>query len=289
MKFIKYGLENLKFWIKKKKQNYLKNKLFTKYEYIINEFNDVDIKQESDSLFPVWVCWWQGEENMPELVKLCYNSLKRNANGHPIHLVTKDNYQSYIEIPNYIIQKMGSGSISITHFSDILRVHLLYRHGGLWVDSTILVTSPIPKTFDNDFFSIKHAKKGQHVTGYRWTAFLIYTDRENILANFLKTFFLEYWKTEEKLITYLMIDYVFALAYDHIPAVTKMVDKNPYNNLQHNDLRYLLKSGKAFDQNKFDAICSDTYLHKLTWKKKFLNTTKDGKLTYYGHLLEQYQ
>ena len=293
MNFIKERLQNFKFWIKRKKQSYLKDKLFTKYSYIIKEFENQKTvqadKQDSASLFPVWVCWWQGEENMPELVKLCYNSLKRNANGHPIHLITEENYLNYVVIPDYIIQKMNSGQISITHFSDILRVHLLFEHGGLWVDSTILVTFPLPKTISNEFFSIKHKKKGQHVTGYRWTAFLIYTDKGNILANFLKTFFLEYWKKEEKLITYLMIDYVFALAYDHIPAITQMVNRNMYNNTQHNELRYLLKSGKAYDQNRFEAICSDTYLHKLTWKKKFLHVTKEGKPTYYAYLLKEFR
>ena len=29
---------------------------------------------EKDS--PIWFCWWQGMENMPELAKLCYNYLK---------------------------------------------------------------------------------------------------------------------------------------------------------------------------------------------------------------------
>lgn len=292
MQFIKRALQSMKFRIKRAKQNRLKHKLSDKLAPVIREFEGLEAEREErnevSSLFPVWVCWWQGEEKMPELVKCCYNSLKRNANGHPVHLITQENYQDYVLIPDYIIQKKESGAISITHFSDILRMHLLYEHGGLWVDSTILVTSPLPESLAGDFFSIRHAKNGQHVTGYRWTSFLIYAVKGNILIKFFKTCFLDYWKKEEKVITYLMMDYFFAIAYDRIPAVTRMVDKIPYNNLQHNELRYLMKSGKPFDKNKFEAICSDTYLHKLTWKKEFAHKTKDGRPTYYAYLLEQY-
>jgi len=31
-----------------------------------------------DGKLPVWCCWWQGEEYMPELVRCCVDSLKRN-------------------------------------------------------------------------------------------------------------------------------------------------------------------------------------------------------------------
>ena len=42
------------------------------------EFDDWgDEKYPGFSKIPVWVCWWQGEDSMPELVKMCYTRLKQ--------------------------------------------------------------------------------------------------------------------------------------------------------------------------------------------------------------------
>ena len=36
---------------------------------------------------PIFVCWWQGEENAPEIVRICIASIKRNAQDHPVVLI----------------------------------------------------------------------------------------------------------------------------------------------------------------------------------------------------------
>ena len=51
----------------------------------------------------------------------------------------------YVDIPDYILQKYRAGKMTRTHFSDILRLHLLSRYGGVWIDSTILMTEHLPK------------------------------------------------------------------------------------------------------------------------------------------------
>ena len=64
--------------------------LINKYQH--TETNQIPIGETA----PIWVCWWQGEEQMPELVKQCYKLLKRYSGRHPVKLLTKDNYQKYI-------------------------------------------------------------------------------------------------------------------------------------------------------------------------------------------------
>ena len=51
-------------------------------KYIISYFDlykTLDNNEENIKIdkIPVWVCWFQGEENMPELNKICYNRLKQ--------------------------------------------------------------------------------------------------------------------------------------------------------------------------------------------------------------------
>ena len=42
---------------------------------------------------PIWVCWWQGEKKMPDIVKVCYSSICRHADNHPVILITEKNFQ----------------------------------------------------------------------------------------------------------------------------------------------------------------------------------------------------
>ena len=41
--------------------------------YKINDnWKNESEKYPKSEKVPVWVCWWQGEESMPELVKMCF-------------------------------------------------------------------------------------------------------------------------------------------------------------------------------------------------------------------------
>ena len=105
-----------------------------------------NLKTDSDLEHPyIWVCWFQCEENMPEVVRVCIDSIRKNApKGVKVVLITLDNVCDYVEFPDFILKKVKQGKISITHFSDVLRFSLLKKYGGLWIDSTVYVSRPIP-------------------------------------------------------------------------------------------------------------------------------------------------
>lgn len=97
----------------------------------------------------VWICWFQGIENAPDIVKKCVDSIKKNINDREIVIITKENYSKYVTLPDYIIDKWEKGIISNAHFSDILRIELLIEHGGLWLDATTYCTGAVPDYIDN--------------------------------------------------------------------------------------------------------------------------------------------
>lgn len=80
---------------------------------------------------------WLGEENAPEIVRYCIKSIRCNAGSHPVNIVTEENYLQFTDIPKYVIEKMQVEKITLTHFSDILRMNLIANNGGLWLDATI--------------------------------------------------------------------------------------------------------------------------------------------------------
>ena len=94
---------------------------------------------------PIWTCWWQGKNFAPELIKACWNSWKLHVPLEmEIVVITKDNYSEYIEIPEYVLDKVNNGSISLATLSDIIRHSLLYKYGGMWLDATIYMNDDIP-------------------------------------------------------------------------------------------------------------------------------------------------
>ena len=111
--------------------------------------------QEKSNNDPVWIFWYQGETAMPEIVKICYNSIVSSIHDRPVHLLTKDNIASHVTLPNYIYDRLNRGELSYTHFSDILRICLLFDKGGIWMDSTLLITDSISIPAPDYFHSIK--------------------------------------------------------------------------------------------------------------------------------------
>jgi hypothetical protein len=233
----------------------------------------------------IWICWWQGPDNMPEIVKACYKSVQKYAAGHPVKLITKDNFNNFVSVPEYILDKFNSGLITVTHFSDILRVALLYEYGGFWLDATMFLTKEISISNSTySFFTLKGTYNVDNISKARWTGFCIAGVKYGILFEYMRDFFYLYWKTHNELIDYVLIDYVIETAYQLIPYIRSLFDKLPYNNTDIYSLQYHLHS--EFSKYLFAEYCSQTQFHKLTWKKKFDIFTTENKLTFYGYLIE---
>ncbi len=91
--------------------------------------------------YPIFVCWFQGMESVQDIVKLCYKKLCKQQDH--VVLITEDSYEEYVRSHEYILEKYRKGYMGKHHFSDLLRTALVLLYGG-WIDSTMLLTSPIP-------------------------------------------------------------------------------------------------------------------------------------------------
>lgn len=87
----------------------------------------IQVKKED---FKIFVFWWQGRDELPQIVRLCIDSIEKNSKPFSVHIITKNNYEKYVQISPIIKNKLISGDITLTHFSDILRFNLLYQYGG---------------------------------------------------------------------------------------------------------------------------------------------------------------
>ena len=108
-----------------------------------------DSRKEPERAFTIWL---QGENKAPELVKACFRSMRRNLTQELVVLDETTLYD-WITLPEHIVAKWKEGKIPHAHFSDICRIELLYKHGGLWFDATDYVTAPVPQyIMDQDLF-----------------------------------------------------------------------------------------------------------------------------------------
>ena len=98
-----------------------------------------ECKDIIDKDYPIWIFWEQGIEQAPEVVKICVNSIIEHNPERKVNIISRDNLEDYIELPDYIVEKHKCGKISYAHFSDIVRFALLYTWGGMDGCNTVSV------------------------------------------------------------------------------------------------------------------------------------------------------
>ena len=259
--------------------------LITYYHKIIKRYLDELLRYiqiqpqctaEKNNTGPVWVCWWQGEDNMPAIVRACWNNLKKNVQNRPVILITKDNYSKYAEVPDIILKQLILKNITITHFSDILRACLLYQNGGFWFDATIYLSQPIDDILDNsaNFFTIRSPYTEKYVSKGQWCGFLMGGGKGHPLFKFMIDSFVVYWKHNKNLIDYFLIDYIIAVAYDRYSIVQKDINTKAYQVDKLYDIQRLLTQDFSIEYFK---ILKQTPIHKLSWKLSECNV-KRGSL-----------
>lgn len=147
-------------------------------------------------------------------------------------LMYATSYKDYIDVPDYIAEKVQNGQMNIAVFSDYIRLALLKRYGGIWLDSTFYVNRDFPREIDNmSFYTINQGNKRKWVvTRDRWSVCLLACAPNNPLISFCEEFLREYWKNETTPVAYLMTDCIIGIAYDEIPFFKKMIDSVPINN-----------------------------------------------------------
>ena len=235
-------------------------KLYTKYKMMI----DRGVATSSNHEFSdkVWVCWFQGYESAPPLVKACINSMHKVMPEKEIIVLTKTNYKQYIELPNYIEEKFEKGKIGMAHFSDLLRISLLAKWGGMWIDSTALCT-------DEDFF--RYASK-QHLFVFKQlnlgnqgeapiiaSSWFISSEIGNPIVVLTRNLLYAYWQDYDYLLNYFTFHLFFAMAcrryeneWESIPA---------FNNSSPHMLMFELK--RDYSSERWEQLMKMSGIHKL--------------------------
>ena len=241
--FSKKSLEIVRLAVK----NRILSKLRKKYRKHINTFKTEYVEGPKKHSKKVWICWLQGMEAAPEIVKMCYQSMQQYLPDREIVLITEKNYREYVSFPEFIQEKIDQGIITGAHMSDLFVFQNLKP--GLNGDSTSISNWFITSCVNNPILVL--------------TQKLLY----------------EYWHKNNKLIDYFIFHDFFQIAIECYPEEWKKVV--PFSNSVPHIL--LLRLFEEYDENIWRGVKEMTPFHKLTYKYTSEQAAK--KNTYYKHII----
>lgn len=251
-------------------------------------------KKQLDKI-PIWVCWWQGEESAPPIVRACLNRMREVLpENSQLHLITWDNLDDYIERPKYILQKYKKGLITNIHMSDILRYGLMSAYGGAWIDSTVWLSDRIrdklPEYLSRQYFTQrfkswedcpKEACRG------KWCNFFFMGKADCAVFSYVYDALLLWWQKHDRLIDYVIVDYIIWAGYSGVPAIRQCIDAVEPNN--HHIWLMEKHLNDVYTPENYEKLLSQNDFFKLSYKGKLKTETADGSRTVYGHILSEYE
>ena len=256
-------------------------RLLKKYEDLLDERAHTYFQQEAENGSSceekrvIWFCWLQGEEQMPPIVRACFNSLHHHITDRKICFVDGNNWSDYVNVPAELVEKYRKGYMPAAHFSDILRLQLLIRYGGTWIDATVLCAGAFPAAYlDADLFYYQY-QGGKGLTNW----FLTSRPRHPLLMA-VRDGLYAYWHEYDVVVHY----FIFHLFLGHLlrryPLIYKAV---PYAEGTH-ALSLVHHWHLPFHAASWEKAVEWIPFHKLNWKvsKKVAADSQN----YYNHILQ---
>ena len=257
-------------------QNHLKQYTNTSIEIPISR--DIPPKE-----LPIWQLWLQGSDQAPPIVKKCFKSVEKYSSGRDIVILNENTLLEYIDLPDFIIEKKNAGIISNTHFSDIIRICLLERYGGTWIDATVLLTDNLQdRILNSDFFAFHVPEDHPNYDFHIFSSWFIHAQPNQRFIKDIKQTLFNYWENEQQLVDYFCFHFI---AYNIIHSSREYLNEWQSKKLLSNKEPHLFQDtlDKNFDTDTFMKIKEESSVHKLTYKYRTLR-----KGSFLDHLVNDY-
>lgn len=252
----------------KKKHEFVCNYLSPILEPALESYKDnKNLVSEKTSDKNIWILWWQGIENAPDLVKMCFDSVKRYAGEAKVVLLSEDNIERYLEIPDFIKEHFHKRDMSMPFFSDYIRTCLLEKYGGLWLDATVYVSKDIPdKVFNAKFFTL-HTKemKTPFISNNRIHCYVLGGQKGSPLFTYMRDSAESYWQKNMVQIDYYLIDYIIMYGYWHNDKIRATIDDLEYTSESLYELVKILN--RPYSEKKVKRLLEENIFLKLNWRK----------------------
>lgn len=244
--------------------------LLEQYRGVLTNEAVADVSERKMKPKIAWVVWLQGFDRAPEMVKVCVTSQQQFLKDYEFRMVTEQNYHEWLTLPQHIIEKRRRGLIPDASFSDLLRLELLIRYGGLYMDATVLCTG-----FGNErlrtrwadieaseWFFFRYFVRGQREPVGLSNWFFSTVAHHPVLAAVRNALF-DYWRDYDCVVDY----YVFHLFLgEMLRQHPEMVATMPRGNSFHSTML-----GRAlaldFGEEAWQDLTAHVSFHKLNFRK----------------------
>lgn len=164
----------------------------------------------------------------------------------------------------------------------MLRLELLSRYGGTWIDATVLCTgnNGINELLDADLFVFQQKPKG----GERFvemSSWMMSSVANNSFLMVVRDLLYEYWRDKNFVVDYFLIHFFFCMMAERHPEVVEKMPRKG-NHIPHYLQRRLTD---PYDDQWMEKLKKHTCFHKLTYR---IGENVKKKGTFYDVVIKGY-
>lgn len=247
--------------------------LAKKYGYILNDaLKDFSSDENIAKPVPkiVWTCWLQGMENAPYMVKCCIGSQKKALPDYEHRILTLENYHQWVDLPGYIEKKFQKGRIPRALFTDLLRLAVLKKYGGVWLDASVLCTGFENEKLSNRWQRIERSEftifryfqrgKKEPVGLSNW---FIAAHPNDFVVSTVLDMLLAYWKDYNCTVDYYIMHLFITMCLNAVPSIAEnMPRENSYHSIMLGNVL-----AKDYNEDWWNDVKAHVFLHKLNYRK----------------------
>ncbi len=176
----------------------------------------------------IFIYWGQGFDSAPEVVKICYDTWKKhNLLTWKIIELDDKNITEYVNIES-VIPSLKKKNMMMCQKADIIRVLLLEKYGGIWVDATTYCMKPLDEWFclynyfRTGFFAFDKPGGDRMISNW-----FLYSEKNGVIISLWKNKIIEYWRKNDEIDHYFRHHYLFTDLYNERKEFKLLWDATP--------------------------------------------------------------
>ena len=265
--------------------------LIRRYRHLLDERKAryVEDSTRGDEEVPkiVWFSWLQGIDQAPDLVKVCLASQRKHLPDYEFRVLDLSNYQEWVELPEYVVRKYKKGLIPAASFSDLLRLAVLLKYGGVWMDASVFCSGfgneKLQERWDrimrSELTVFRYFRRGVR-TPVGLSNWFIAAVPNQIIVSSIFDIILAYWKDYDCLVDYYIFHLFLGLSLREFPWIeARMSRENSYHSILLGDAL-----GRTFRQEEWKDLIDHVSIHKLNYRK--IDEVCKNPKGYYWHILK---